>query len=84
VIIDVGAYGLPLVPGLPRIEWCDRCMTSSAVRLRVYVLSVDADPVFVLPVGLRYGCMACDPEMFGLVDDDDGPWGDAGAPAPVG
>ena len=78
MILGVGAFagGRPVkvVVGAPRAAWCDRCMTSSAVRVRFYVLREDTDPVFVWPVGLKYACMVCEPWQFGewLSDDDDG------------
>lgn len=82
MIIGVGALvgggEVRLIAGEPRADWCDRCMTSSAVRLRFYVLREDADPVFVVPVGLSYACMVCEPEVFGM-GGEDGPWGDSPA-----
>ncbi len=69
MIIGVGAFPhgggqVWVVAGAARLEWCDRCMSSSAVRMRLYVLREDADPVFVVPVGLSYACMVCDPDRF--------------------
>jgi hypothetical protein len=82
VIIGVGALvgGVPqkIIPGDPVAVWCDVCMTSSGVRIRYYILREDADPVFVVPVGLAYACAVCNPEAFDLGDDDGLP-GDAGA-----
>jgi hypothetical protein len=81
VIIGVGALvgGAPqkIIPGDPEVVWCDDCMTSSGVRIRYYILREDADPIFVVPVGLAYACSVCDPEAFGLDDDDELP-GDSG------
>jgi hypothetical protein len=81
MIIGVGAIrgGRPeqIVPGEPRADWCNRCMSSSAVRLRFYVLRWEADPIFVIPVGLAYACMVCNPEHFGMGDGDE-PEGDEG------
>lgn len=79
MIIDVGALGRKLIPGAPRAEWCDRCMTSSAVRVRFYILRTDTDPVFVWPVGLAYACGVCNPGSF-AADADDDPDGDALTP----
>lgn len=85
VIIDVGALrGGPerIIMGEPRPAWCDRCMSSSAIRIRFYVLREDtwseSCPMVVWPVGLKYACMVCDPEQFGDWADDDEPDGDSG------
>ncbi len=87
VIIDVGALRgdgpARIIMGEPRPAWCDRCMSSSAIRIRFYVLREDtwseSCPMVVWPVGLKYACMVCDPEAFGDLLDDDEPDGDAGA-----
>lgn len=72
-----GGGEVKVIAGEPRLDWCNACMTSSAVRIRFYVLREDTDPIFVHPVGLSYACMVCDPEAFGA-DGDDLP-GEAGA-----
>ncbi len=72
-----GGGEVQVIAGEPRPAWCDRCMSSSAVRLRYYILREDADPIFVIPVGISYACMVCNPEAFGMGDDDE-PEGDAG------
>lgn len=41
-------------------DWCDRCMSSSAVRVRFYVFAPDG-PRFV---GLWWACQVCDPGRF--------------------
>lgn len=84
MIIGVSALAgggeVKIIAGEPRPDWCNRCMSSSAVRLYFYVLREDegAEPVYVYQVGLSYACMVCNPEAFGMGDDDE-PWGDAGA-----
>lgn len=77
-----GGGSAKVIPGEPRLEWCNWCMTSSAVRLRFYVLREDTDPIFVHQVGLSYACMQCHPGAFGM-DDGEGPDGDTPAPALV-
>lgn len=57
-------------------DWCDRCMTSSAVRIRFYLFTLTG-PEFV---GLWWACQVCDPHRF---DSGDGPPGDTPAPALV-
>lgn len=51
-------------------DWCGRCMSSSAVRIRFY-LWTSAGPRFA---GLWWACQVCDPDRF----DDDDEIGDAG------
>lgn len=73
MILGVGAAGaVELIPGGTYPAWCDRCMSSAAIRILVYVLP-EAGPV---PVGLWYACQVCDPVRFG--DDDLGDGGDSG------
>lgn len=50
--------------------WCDRCMSSSAVRIRFYILAGDGPR----PVGLWFACQVCDPHRFD--DGEAGPDGD--------
>jgi hypothetical protein len=73
VIVWAG-WGIQVYAGGTYPDWCDRCMTSSAVRIRFYVFTVEG-PRFV---GLWWACQVCDPERF----DDAGGEGDE--PAPVG
>lgn len=48
-------------------DWCDRCMSSSAVRIRFYLFTTEG-PRFA---GLWWACQVCDPGRF----DEDGPAG---------
>jgi hypothetical protein len=56
-------------------DWCDRCMSSAAVRIRFYLFTTDG-PRFA---GLWWACQVCDPQRF----EGDGPGGDAAEPACV-
>lgn len=45
------------VAGTPRPRWCDRCLTSAASEVDLYVLTSDGP----LLVGTWAGCERCDP-----------------------
>jgi len=65
-----GAVEVDVVAGGTWPDWCDRCMTSSAVLIRFY-LWLPAGPRFA---GVWWACRVCDPQRFGgdEVDGDDG------------
>ena len=69
-----GGRFVDLIAGGAYPDWCNRCMSSSAVRVRFYVLSADGPRM----VGLWWACGRCDPEQF---NDDDGRDGDVPVPA---
>jgi hypothetical protein len=72
VIVWVSGGHVPVYAGGAWPDWCDRCMTSSAVRIRFYLWTVEG-PRFV---GLWWACQACDPHRF---DEGEGPAGDTPA-----
>jgi len=45
--------------GKPHQEWCDRCLTSAAIRVGLLVLL----PTGVRQIGELHGCMTCDPGL---------------------
>lgn len=49
-------------------DWCDRCMSSSAVLIRFYTFPA-AGPRFA---GVWWACQVCDPDRFGELGYDDG------------
>lgn len=63
-----GGEFVEIIAGDAYDDWCDRCMTSSAVIVRFYVLREDG-PHWV---GLGWACQLCDPERFASVEGDDG------------
>lgn len=62
-----GGRPVEVITGGTWPAWCNRCMTSSAVRIRFYVLGPDGP----LPAGLWWACQACDPDRFGGDEDGD-------------
>lgn len=68
-----GSGIVELVAGDAYPDWCDRCMTSGAVRIRFYVLEENG-PRWV---GLAWACVTCDPDKF----NDAGGDGDTLVPA---
>lgn len=72
MIAWTGGHIVPLIPGGTYADWCDRCMTSSVVKIRFYLWCTDG-PRFA---GLWRGCQVCEPEKFG---EDESPDGDEGA-----
>lgn len=84
MILGVGALGggrfVEVVAGGAYPSWCDRCMSSSAVRIGYYVLTLDGPR----RCGLWWACMCCDPERFeGWGDGDGDDDGDGDVLAPV-
>ena len=73
MIVWTGGHLVQIIPGGAYPAWCDRCMSSSAVRVRFYIWCTDG-PRFA---GLWWACQVCDPDRF---DGDEGeaPEGDAG------
>jgi hypothetical protein len=53
---------IEMATGLPRREWCDRCLTSAVLAVDLYVLSrAGVGP----PVGTVRLCTRCDPDPAG-------------------
>lgn len=70
MILGAGAAGrqaVEVVAGGAYPDWCERCMSSAAVRVRLYVLCPDGPRL----VGLWWACMGCDPDRFDDQDGDD-------------
>ena len=69
MILWTWGHHLEVVAGDMYPAWCDQCQASTAVRVRLYILTDDG-PWFV---GLWFACTQCDEDRFG--DDGETPYG---------
>lgn len=74
MIVWLSAGQLKVYAGGAYPDWCDRCMSSAAVKIRFYLFT----PLGPRFAGLWWACQVCDPGRF-----EDGPAGDEPVPALV-
>lgn len=51
-----------IISGAERRDWCDRCLTSAALRFDLYAFA--GDSMDGHPVATFGGCTNCDPDLF--------------------